>query len=141
MKRSFVLFAGISLAALAGCGNPTFTPRTNAPPGAVAEYYENTETQGRSIRLTEGVAIAIECSDKKGHPCSLDGSRMDDESVATVRRAYGALDQKLVYSGASNKSYENRAVFVVVGKKAGKTKLMVRTGNGDVDVEIDIRAR
>lgn len=143
MKRPFLALAlaGASLALVSGCGQPSFHPTTTAPPGAVAELYENTETHGRSVRLTEGVAMAIECTDKDGKPCALDGSTVDDESIASYRKAYGDMEQKLVYSGASNKSYQNRALFVVVGKKVGKTRLVVKTGKGDAELEVDVRPR
>lgn len=137
MKR----LALLSLLFLAACKHPSMHPTTTAPPGAVAEYYENGDTGDGTIRVTEGVAMALECEDKDGHTCSLDGSAMGDESIASYKRAYGDLEQKLVYSQSGNKSYENRSLFVVVGKKVGKTQLRVVSGNGDVTIAVEVVPR
>ena len=137
MKR-FAIFAFLFVAA---CKHPSMHPTTNAPPGATAEYFENGDTGDGTIRLTEGVAMALECNDKDGNRCSLDGTSMADESIASYKKAYGDLEQKLVYSDTGNKSYENRSLFVVVGKKAGKTKLVVVSGNGDVTIDVEVVPR
>jgi len=139
-----LLFPLVAVAALvAGCdADPTFTPKTNAPPGATAEMHTNRSNDTYAIRITEGLAMAIECEDGKRRPCSFDGTRIDDDSIATFRRAYADLDQKLVYSrGTQQQSHLNRTVFVVAGKKPGTTKLVVRTGYGDVDVNVEVLAR
>lgn len=143
MKLSLSSFLGVlALCAFAtGCAKPTFHPTTNAPPGAVAEYDENTETGGGSVHLTEGVAMALECTNKEGGACSLDGSRVDDESIASVRKAYGDFEQKLVYTGTANKQYQNRSFLVVIAKKPGKTRMNVITGKGDAVIEIDVKPR
>ena len=120
-------------------GDPSFKPITNAPPGAVAELHEDRANDTRSIRLTQGVAMAVECSDKKSRPCSFDGTTMGDESVANVRKAYADLDQKVVYSNAGQQeSHLDRSVFVVTAKKVGTTTMNVRTGYGDVDISVEV---
>jgi hypothetical protein len=134
---------GIGLAlGLAACdGHPTITPRTTAPPGATAEYFESRATDGRTIRITSGLAFALECLDQKGKPCGFDGSKMQDEEIATVRKAYADLDQQLVYDhNKAQSSYRNRTVFVVIGKKVGTTKLKLVTGYGDKDINIEVVA-
>lgn len=142
MGRSSVL-ASFAFAGLVGCGrDPSFEPITNAPPGAVAELHQSDANDARSVRLTEGVAMAIECTDGKRRPCSFEGSTIDDASVATFRRAYADLDQKVVYSqGYQQRSHLDRTVFVVAGKTPGRTTMTVRTGYGDVPLTIEVLPR
>lgn len=141
MKR-LALLAVLSLASLAGCaGDPDFKAITNAPPGATAELHSNKSNDSHAIRVTEGVAIAVECTDAKRRPCSLDGTTMDDDGIASFRRAYADLQNKDVYSrDYQQKSSLNRTVFVVTGKKVGTTKMTVRTGYGDVAVNVEVLA-
>jgi hypothetical protein len=127
---------------LAGCaGDPDFKAITTAPPGATSEIHSNRSNDTHAIRVTEGVAVAIECTDAKRRPCSFDGTTIDDASVASFRRAYADLQNKDVYSRAGEqKSSLNRTVFVVTGKKVGVTTMTVRTGYGDVPVTIEVLA-
>lgn len=140
MKRLVLL--AFAFVFLAGCaGDPDFTAVTNAPPGATAELHSNKSNDTHAIRVTEGVAIAVECTDAKRRPCSFDGTTMDDDAIASVRRAYADLQNKEVYSrGYEQKSSLNRTVFVVTGKKPGNTTMTVRTGYGDVPVNIEVLA-
>lgn len=140
MKRFVFLLLPLALAACTG--DPDFRPITNAPPGAIAELHQNTSNDTRSIRLTEGVAMAVECEDAKHRPCSFDGTTVDDASVASFRRAYADVDQKVVYSrGYQQKSNLDRTVFVVAAKKPGRTSMTVRTGYGDVPITIEVLPR
>jgi hypothetical protein len=125
---------------VAGCGgDPDFKPITNAPPGAVAELRQDKSKDTASITISEGLAMAVECVDSKQRPCSFDGTVIDDATIATFRRAYADLDQKVVYNAARNeKSHLDRTVFVVTGKKVGRTTLTVRTGRGDVPITVDV---
>ena len=134
------LLGTLLLLGLAACdGHPTITPRTTAPPGATAEYFESRATDGRTIRITSGLAFALECLDQKGKPCGFDGSKMQDEEIATVRKAWADLDQQLVYDySRAQSSYRNRTVFVVVGKKVGTTKLKLVTGYGDKEIIVEV---
>ena len=127
---------------LAGCaGDPDFKAITTAPPGATSEIHSNRSNDTHAIRVTEGVAVAIECTDAKNRPCSFDGTTIDDDSVASCRRAYADIQNQDVYSRAGQqKSSLNRTVFVVTGKKVGQTKMVVRTGYGDVPVNIEVLA-
>lgn len=107
--------------------------------GATAEMHSNRSNDSPAIRITEGVAMAVECNDAKGRPCSLDGTTIDDDATASFRRAYADLHNKDVYSrGYQQKSSLNRTVFVVTGKKLGSTKMTVRTGYGDVPITIEV---
>ena len=136
---STLVFASI---ALMGCeGDPTFTAKTNPPPGATANYYEDRSTDKRTIQITEGLAFALECTDPKGRPCSWDGSKTGDVSIASARRAYGDLDQKVVQGSTySQSSQRTRTLFVVTGHKPGTTTLTVETGMTPVDVKIEVLA-
>jgi hypothetical protein len=125
---------------LAGCaGDPDFKAITTAPPGATSEIHSNKSNDTHSIRVTEGLALAVECTDAKRRPCSFDGTTIDDDGIASFRRGYADLQNKEVYSrGYEQKSSLNRTVFVVTGKKVGKTTMTVRTGYGDVPVQIEV---
>lgn len=139
MKRFLV---AAFLLGLVGCaGDPDFKAITNAPPGATAEIHSNASNDTHAIRVTEGVAIAVECTDAKSRPCSFDGTTIDDDGVASFRRAYADLQNKDVYSRSyQQKSSLNRTVFVVTGKKVGHTTMTVRTGYGDVPVNVEVLA-
>lgn len=142
MKRLTVLALFPALALITGCERPPeFNAITNAPPGATAELHSNRSNDTHAVRLTEGVAVAIECIDGKGRPCSFDGTTIDDDSTASFRRAYADIENKDVYSRLhQQKSSLNRTVFVVTGKKPGATKMTVRTGYGDVPVTVEVLA-
>lgn len=128
------------LLALVACGrDPEFKPITTAPPGATAEMHQDDSIDARTIRLTEGVAMAIECEDGKSRPCSFDGTTIDDEAIASFRRAFADLDQSVVRGEvAGQRSHLNRTVFVVIGKKPGRATMTVRTGYGDVPVTVEV---
>ena len=112
---------------------------THAPPGAVADYFEDRKAGARSILITEGIAFALECEDGNYRPCTFDGSATADGEIATVRRAYGDLEQKLVYGNSyGTSSNQTRTLFVVLGKKAGTTTLSVKTGTGTTDIKIEV---
>lgn len=136
-QRSLVLVA--ALFGLGACGKPTFTPKSNPPPGAVAEYFESTDGF-RTIRITEGTALALECTDSKSRPCSFDGSTSAAPEVASVRRAYTTQDHKLSYQGNTT-AYRNRTLVVVAGHSVGKSKLNMVTGYGDVSIDVDVIPR
>lgn len=118
----------------------TLAPRTSAPPGAITEYVEDRKLETRSIRITEGVAMALECRDEKGAPCLLDGSASNDDTVVSWKKAYGDLDQTVAYGRRSTTqtAYLNRALFVVVGRKVGNAKLTVSTGEGPVTIDVTV---
>ena len=59
---------------------------------------------------------------------------LGDDSVATVRKAYADLDQKIVTSNSGQQESQlNRTVFVVTAKKVGTTTMNVRTGYAGAD--------
>jgi len=119
--------------------SPSITPRTTAPPGAIAEMARDTSAERWSIRVTEGVAMALECRDSNGAPCLLGTSSAGDESIASYRKAYGDLDQTVVSGRRSGQAaYLNRALFVVVGRRAGSTALTVQTGLETITVDVTV---
>jgi hypothetical protein len=142
VKRSFILGSLIAASACAGCEpDPSFSPISKAPPGAVADYHEDTSTDARTIIITEGLAFALECADGKSRPCTFDGTSTADPEIATVRRAYGDLEQKVVYGSVPTQtSHQTRTLFVVVGHKAGRTSLFVHTGTGIAKINIEVLA-
>ncbi len=118
---------------------PWLVPRTTAPPGAITEYVEDRTKERRSIRVTEGVAMALECRDSKGAPCLLEGSASASDDIATVRRAYGDLDQTVASGHRSSQvAYLNRTLFVVVARRAGNTTLTVHTGLETMTVDVQV---
>ncbi len=140
----------LSLAAGTGCDGcdktytppkeyPSLAPRTSAPPGAITEYVEDAKNELRSIRITEGVAMALECRNGKGAPCLLDGTASNDDSIVSWRKAYGDLDQTVAHGRRSTQTaYLNRALFVVVGRKVGNARLTVSTGEGPVTIDVTV---
>jgi hypothetical protein len=151
MSRSPLLLLAVAVFGLAviGCEptptpkqHPSVAPRTTAPPGAVSEYTEDAPEEHRSIRLTEGVAMALECYDSHGAPCALDGTAIADDGVASFRRAYGDLDQTVVSGrhSATQRAYLNRSLFVVIGHHAGNTTLTLQTGEGPIAINVQVFA-
>lgn len=145
-----VAFGLLSLAVGTGCDScdktyappkeyPSLAPRTSAPPGAITEYVEDKEKDIRSIRITEGVAMALECRNGKGAPCILDGTASNDDAVVSWRKAYGDLDQSVAYGrSGTQQAYLNRALFVVVGRRVGNARLTVHTGEGPVTIDVTV---
>lgn len=114
VRRFSRLFLGAVKLVLSGCegGDPTFTATTNAPLEAVADYVEDRSTDKRTIHITEGLSFALEGSDARGRPCTFDGSRTGDSGLASVRRAYGDLDQKVVQGSTyAQSSQRARTLF------------------------------
>lgn len=123
----------------AGCGDASLSALSIAPPGAVAEYNEDLSNDSRRLRISQGLAFALECTDRKGKPCTFDGTSVADDT-ATVHRAYADLDQKVATNPSTGAKSAKRCVLVVVGRKVGHTTMRLVTGNGDVDVDIDVVA-
>ena len=117
----------------------SLAPRTTAPPGAITEYVQDTQKELRSIRITEGVAMALECSNSEGAPCLLDGSTSSDDTIVGWKKAYADLDQTVAYGRrTTTQAYLNRALFVVVARRAGNARLTLNTGSGPVTVDVTV---
>lgn len=131
MKISFVA-AVLALVAI-GC-DPYVAPLTVAPVSAVAEVdsYEDT------ARLSEGIALAIECS-YSGDPCESAVGSSSDESIVRVMPAY--VDQS-TSADAYQRTIDSvpRSVFVLFGVKPGHATVSIKTdsGDGQADLEVEI---
>ncbi len=135
MKR--FAFALLALGPLVGCAKPHFDTITSAPPGAVAEYHEDSN-DNRWIDVTEGTAVGISCEDKSKSPCGYDGTFVADASIASVYHGYSDFeDVSKYYANPNNASA--KTIMVVVGLAVGSTTLRVRTGRGDYNVTVNVK--
>lgn len=136
-QRILAAAAVVMLPVLSGCRKASFEVQTSAPPGTVATYAEDKDR--RSIGLSQGVAIGIACKDDESRPCSLDGTVVDDGEIAAWYKGFSAsLDTRYDAQATSGTKKEQRAVFFVVGKKPGKTTVRVRTGRGDLPIDVEV---
>lgn len=132
------LFASALAALSIACGDASLEAISAAPPGTVAEYKQDLANDTRSVRLTRGIALALECKDDKGKPCSLEGTAVADP-VATVHR--GWVDgERTTTTRPTTGTSKSRTVLVVVGREVGHTTMKVVTGRGDVNVDVDVIA-
>lgn len=126
-----------SLALVAACAKPRFDTITSAPPGAVAEYHEDSD-DNRWIDVTEGTAIGVTCEDKNKTACTYDGTFVEDATIASVYRGYSDFEDVAKYAQNTG-STTSRTILVVVGRKVGSTSLRVRTGRGDYAVTVNVK--
>lgn len=123
---------GLLLAAawiLAGCGDVQLSAVTAPPPGAVAELDDDC----RTVRLSRGVALAIECVHTLDGPCGELAPRSSDEAV--VRGLPGYSDALVPWYPRDDRQ---RSVFVVVGGEPGSAELSLATAVGDVVLEVEV---
>lgn len=117
---------------IAGC-DPRLTALTAAPPTAVAEL----DTTDDSVRLSQGIALAFECTAYAGGPCENAAASSADEAITKVFPAFvdllapGDTTQRAIAS-------EPRAVFVLVGAAPGDTTVTITSGDGSVDVSVKV---
>ena len=149
MRASLAATAARSLAALAviaavgaalatgtGC-LPSLAAQSAAPPGRAARLDEDVTVWGTRhyrIELSQGVALAISCSD--GGPCEKLVATSDNPAIAEVRAASLTALQPAGYHG----NQQSAAAVVVVGKAPGTTTIRVRTKTGGRDVPISVVA-
>ena len=98
---------------------------TAPPPGHVASL-DNAHDQ---LRVSQGVAIAFECTTAWGNPCSAGQASIDDPKVARVLPAH--LDRLETYLDGTFAPTS----YVVVGVAPGKTVLRI-PGEDPVAVEV-----
>lgn len=152
-----VLLFSLSATALTGCTDvTTLVVVTDAPPGRVAEVDPDDET----IRLSTGVAVAVECFFQRaedvgygpvlGVPCDgmeIEAVTDDGEPLLTVLPAhlensawgyneYG-YEAEPGYS-QTNETGTDRAVFVLVGERAGIGSLIVRHDDAELRFVIEV---
>lgn len=117
---------------VSGC-DPRVSALTEAPPLAVAEL----DTSGPSIRLTEGIAFAMECISYSGTSCENATASAEDPAIAQVFPAFvdllapGDAYQRAIGS-------EPRSVFVVVGQKPGNTTVSISSKDGDLELAVKV---
>lgn len=128
MKKTLLLWALL----VCGC-DPRVSALTEAPPTAVAEL----DTSARSVRLSEGIAFAMECISYSGTSCENASAASADVSIAQV---FPAFVDMVAPGDAYQRSIgdEPRAVFVVVGEKPGDTTISITSGDGDLDVAVKV---
>lgn len=130
MSRARRMLLGLCTTALAlgaaGC-EPSLSALSTPPPGREAEL----DTDADVIRISEGVALAIECRGQGG-PCEGLSVESDDASVADARAVYR---DELAYSTSGPRS---AAAFVVVGRRAGQARLSVSSQEGTRSLEVEV---
>lgn len=132
-RSSRLYLALVALASLAGCG-PHYEALTVPPPFVEAELCDGSDTCGgeRTIKLTKGIALAIECKTANGTPCNNVTATPVDGEVATVFEGYlDTLSPATYYGSSGTTGARPRSVFVVVGRAAGTTSLRVQSDEGD----------
>jgi hypothetical protein len=111
-------------ALLAGC-DPTLSALTLPPPTGVAEL----DWQAETVRLSQGIALAVECT-YRGSPCESAEASSDDEAIVKVLPAYVDLlapgDGTGRTQGAAT---DPRAVFVLVGNAQGTTSVTITSAD------------
>lgn len=118
---------------VAGC-EPTLVALTVAPPTAVAEV-DNAE---KDVRLSQGIALAIECT-YQGSPCeNATASSSDPEIVRILPGFVDLLSPGDAYQRPA--SDEPRAVFIFVGGKPGDAKVTLTTSDTNAEVDVKVLA-
>ncbi|AUX39654.1 uncharacterized protein SOCE26_010490 [Sorangium cellulosum] len=127
-----VLGVALSCAALMTACSPDLGAVTVPPPGAVAELDNDEET----VELTRGIALGFECT-FQGAPCAAAAAEIDDPNIASVFPAYVDLLSRDHGNGALPTG-KPRAVFVIVGGKAGSTTLQISSDDGDLAFSVTV---
>jgi len=149
----FLIASGL----LTGCTDTTtLVVVTDAPPGRVAEVDPDDET----IRLSTGVAVAVECFFQRaedvgygpvlGLPC--DGMEVEaftDDGEEIVRMVPAHLEdtpwgyneygyQTEPGTSQTNATGTDRAVFVLVGERAGVGELVIRHEDAELSFTVEV---
>lgn len=128
-QRRFFALCITSLAlGVAGC-EPTLSALTTPPPGREAEL----DTESDAVRISEGVALAIECRGQSG-PCTALSLESDDPAVADARVVFR---DELAYSSSGPRS---ATAFVVVGRRPGETRVRLTSDEGSRSLEVEVIA-
>jgi hypothetical protein len=135
IRRALVRAAMVvPLVAATGC-LPSLAAESTAPPGRTARLDEETGfwgIKGYRLELSQGVALAISCSD--GGPCEKLTATSDDPAIAFVRAAALTALRPAGYSG----NQQPAAAVVVIGKAPGATTIRLRSKDGDRAVRVTI---
>lgn len=142
-----------SLAGLSGCA-PTLVAQSAAPPGREARLDPVKGFWGDvkfyRLEISQGVAIAMTC-DNSG-PCRGMALTSDDPTVAEVKRAslgtlvpsamgpyatgHAIQGQQQMYGYGANQA--TAAGLVVVGKRAGTTRIRVAVGKETREIRVTV---
>lgn len=133
MKRTLLCLSMLTLAAAAtGCA-PMVNTVSVAPPARVGTLWVKTRDGEDTIRVSKGVALAIECRDVWwGGPCENAKATTKDPKIARVLPAH--LDKVKSPWGDSSYTFENasqRTVFVIAGREEGQTELTIASEDGN----------
>ncbi len=117
------------MASMVGC-EIHLSAVTTPPPGKSAEVDDHEE----SILISKGAALGVECTFQV-RECENATAETDDPSIAQVWPA--SVD----WLGPDyEQGPQPAAVFVVVGKQVGSTKLRIDTADGDDVFDVDVVA-
>ena len=125
------LFLLAAAAFSAGC-EPTLVALTVAPPTAVAEV----DNAAKDVRLSQGIALAIECT-YVGDPC--ENATASSSDPAIVRVLPGFVD--LLAPGDAYQrpaADEPRAVFIFVGGEPGDAIVTLTTTDTDAEIAVKV---
>ena len=128
MNRSAAVFVLIAL--VSGCTDITLEV-AHIP---AVESIGAVDAEDHEIEISVGTALAIECTVTPAmRACSDVEAIVDDESISSSYRLH--LDRFVEAYAWPN---EQRAGFILVGRRQGKTTLEVITGDGDAQYQIHV---
>jgi hypothetical protein len=117
----------VALAALAAGCEPTLAALTAPPPTAVAELDWDEET----VRVSQGIALAVECT-YRGSPCESAKGSSNDEAIVKVLPAYVDLLAPGDGTGYTQRGTPDpRAVFVLVGNAQGTATVTITSADAN----------
>jgi hypothetical protein len=125
------------LLVLAGC-NPQLTQHSLAPPGRQARLdavHGFWGVQHYRLNISEGVALAMTC--EKTGPCENLNVISANPAIAEVR---SASLSKLERVGTVNPTQTPAAAFVIVGKSPGKTRVHIKSREGERNIIVNVIA-
>lgn len=137
IRRAFTLAA---LAMLTACA-PSFRALNAPPPLAEAELCDGEDDcrGDHTIRLTKGVALAVECITPQGDACTNVSASADDGSIVTAMDGYlDTLTPAYASAGYGNFGAQPRSALVIIGHTAGETTLTIRSDQGSQDFDVTV---
>lgn len=125
------------LLVLSGC-NPQLMQQSVAPPGRQARLAEVSGFWGLQhyrLNISEGVAVAMTC-DRNG-PCENLKAVSANPAIAEVRSASLSTLEPV---GIAGQMQTPSSAFVVVGKSPGKTRVRIKSKEGQRDIVVSVVA-
>jgi hypothetical protein len=116
------LAAGLLVLAATAC-HPSLYAESSAPPGRIGDLDPISSfwgVQGYRLELSQGIAIAIACSD--GDPCEQLVATCDNPAIADIRKV----------------ERQSSATVVIIGKTPGTTVVHMRTKNDGRDIKLTV---